>query len=85
MRSKKEIIRASELGQFHYCSISWYLQKCGYKPKSQRLQFGLDQHKKIGLKLDQIHKKIKRSRIIALLGLFLLVISLISLFFEVIL
>ena len=27
--SRGEIIKASEIGQFKYCSVKWYLQKCG--------------------------------------------------------
>lgn len=80
----KKIIRASEIGQYHYCSISWYLQRCGYKPKSKNLEFGQEQHKQVGDTLDYINKGLIKSKIIALLGYIILLISLLIIFFEVI-
>jgi len=84
MDSKRLIISASEIGQYHFCSIAWYLQKCGYKPKSQSLELGLEQHKKIGETIDYVNKKMIKSKIIALLGYIILFFSLLILIFEVI-
>ena len=81
----KKIIRASEIGQYHYCSISWYLQRCGYKPKSKSLEFGQEQHKHIGNTIDYLNKGLKISKTIALLGYILLLFSLLILIFGVIL
>ena len=38
--NKSDIIRASEIGQYQYCSISWKLQKNGYRPNSLYLNKG---------------------------------------------
>ena len=84
MNSKKKIISASEIGQYRYCSISWYLQRNGYKPKSKNLEFGLNQHKQLGSKIDNINKNLLKSKIIAIFGYILLVIGLFLLIFEVI-
>ena len=85
MNPKKPIITASEIGQFHYCSISWYLQKCGYKPKSENIKRGFEQHKKLGIIIDQVNRRIRKSRIIGFLGFILLSISVFFLLIEVIL
>jgi len=84
MNSKSIIISASEIGQYHYCSIAWYLQKCGYKPKSQSLEIGLEKHKKLGETLDQVHKNLIKSKITAFFGYTILFFSLLILIFEVI-
>ena len=84
MSSKKMIISASEIGQFHYCSISWYLQKCGYKPKSKTIEKGLEQHKQLGIKIDNINKNFKKAKIIAIIGYILLCFSLLLFLFEVV-
>ncbi len=85
MVSKRKILSVSEIGQYHYCSISWYLQKCGYKPKSQNLEIGLDHHKKLGNTIIQIQKNLIKSRIISLVGYILLLIGILIFIFEVIL
>jgi hypothetical protein len=84
MNPKKPIISASEIGQFHYCSISWYLQRCGYKPKSESIERGYEQHKKLGVTLDHVNKSLKKSKIIALLGFILLFLSLLFFLLEVV-
>ena len=85
MSSKKRIISASEIGQYHYCSVSWYLQRNGYRPKSKNLEIGLNRHKQLGMKIDNINKNLLKSKIIAIIGYVLFFISLIFLVFEVIL
>ena len=47
-------ITASEIGQYHYCSLSWYMKKCGYRPKSPSLQSGIRHHHRYG---TQLYKK----------------------------
>ena len=79
--NNSEIIRASEIGQYHYCPVSWYLQKCGYKPKSHNLEIGKKKHEELGIKIDNINVRIKKYRALEILGyLFLMVGVLIFLF-----
>jgi hypothetical protein len=80
---ENDIISASEIGQYQYCSISWFLQKCGYYPKSDSLDSGLIKHKNIGKIIDNIDRKQKKSRLLLLIGYLLFFIALIILLFEV--
>ena len=80
-----EIIRASEIGQYHYCSISWYLQKCGFKPRSSSLEVGRKKHIELGKIMDKTNVYIKWSRTLAFVGYFLLILGLSIFIFEVIL
>jgi len=68
-----DIISASEIGQYHYCSVGWYLQKCGYEPQSALLERGAQKHVELGKILDHTQKGLKRSRLLALAGYLLLI------------
>jgi hypothetical protein len=85
MHTKHDIISASEIGQYVYCSKSWYLQKCGYQPQSPRLEEGIQHHVTLGDTIDSMHHKTTVSWRLALLGLILLLLALLSIFYEVIL
>ncbi|KYK24882.1 hypothetical protein AYK24_05700 [Thermoplasmatales archaeon SG8-52-4] len=74
--NEKEIISASEIGQYHYCSIAWYLQRCGYQPKSEMLNIGIKKHMEMGKIIDYTQLSNKKSRILARIGYFCLVIGL---------
>ena len=80
-----DIIRASEIGQFHFCSIAWYLQKSGYEPKSSMLDFGAKKHLELGKLMDYTHSNIHKSRVIGIIGYLLLIIGFLILLFGVIL
>ncbi len=75
-RIKNNVLSASEIGQYIYCSVSWYLQKCGYKPESIKLDVGLKKHKKMGnfLKYTEVNKR--RLNILKIVGYSCLVVSL---------
>jgi hypothetical protein len=79
------VIRASEIGQYHYCSISWYLQKLGYKPKSQFLEIGSKKHEKLGNIIKHTQRNMIKSKILAAIGYLLLILIILILIFEVIL
>ena len=80
-----DVISASEIGQYHYCSIAWYLQKCGYKPKSPMLDIGIKKHLELGKVMDYTQINIKKTRTIAIIGYLLLIIGILIFLFEVIL
>jgi hypothetical protein len=82
--SYSDIISASEIGQYYFCSNAWYLQKCGYKPISPQLEVGIKKHKELGEIIDSTERDIEKSNIYALIGILLFIISLTILFFEVI-
>ena len=82
---KKDVISASEIGQYVYCSKSWYLQRCGYEPKSPFIDSGKKAHINLGLTIDGIRKEVRSSQRFAILGYLLLLITILVILFEVIL
>jgi len=83
--SEKDIISASEIGHYYFCSNAWFLQKCGFKPVSPQLDIGLKKHEALGKIISTTEKEIKKSNIFLLFGIIFLIISLLLLFFEVVL
>ena len=84
-RRDNNILSASEIGQYHYCPMSWYLQRCGYEPKSEYLEIGKEKHVELGRVMYHAEKNIKKSRFLAIIGYLLLVVVILFLLFEVIL
>ena len=82
--NKSDIIRASEIGQYQYCSISWKLQKNGYRPNSLYLKKGIKNHISHGKIIDYTNEKLKKSKILNLIAYLLLFFSLFIIVFEVI-
>lgn len=80
-----DVISASEIGQYHYCSMAWYLQKCGYEPKSPSLDNGIKKHVQLGEIIDYTQTNIKKSKLLAVIGYLLLAIVILIVIFEVIL
>ena len=78
-----DIISSSELGQFNYCSVAWYLQKSGYEPKSSKINIGKNEHIKVGNIVDKIQKKIDRIKIFTLIGYSILLLGILFLLFGV--
>ena len=50
------IIRASEIGQYRFCSIAWKLQKMGYVPNSPALKRGVKAHQSLGYQLESFDR-----------------------------
>lgn len=69
------ILKASEIGQFIYCPVAWHLQKQGYKVESPVLDKGLEEHFDLGGQIDIMTEEEKKSRVMLLVGLALIVIS----------
>jgi len=82
--SNSDIIKASEIGQYQFCSISWKLQKNGYLPDSPLLNKGKEIHISQGKNIDKINVLLRKYKISKILGYFLLVIAIIIIFYEVI-
>ena len=80
-----DTISASEIGQYHYCSMSWYLQKCGYEPKSEMLNVGKQKHVELGQTIDNIQANARKSRICKITAGLLFSIAFLVFIFEVIL
>jgi hypothetical protein len=80
-----DIISASEIGQYHYCSVAWYLQKCGYEPKSPLLDIGIKKHLELGKVIDYTRANIRKTRAISIIGYLFLIIGVLIFLYEVIL
>lgn len=80
-----DVINSSDISQFKYCSIAWYLQKIGYEPDSPKLKDGTKKHERLGTTIDKTESNFKKSRLLKNLGVLLLFISIIFFIFEVIL
>ena len=80
-----DIISASEIGQYHYCSVAWYLQKSGYQPKSPSLDVGTKKHIELGKILDNTETNIKKSKALKIIGCLILIIGILILLSGVIL
>ena len=79
-----DIIKASEIGQYQFCSISWKLQKNGYIPNSPYIKKGEKNHISHGKLIYYINNILKKSKILNLIGYLLLIFALLIIFFEVI-
>ena len=81
----KDVINASEIGQYAYCSVSWYLQRCGHKPDSPLLEIGKKAHINLGNTIDTIQRDIRHSKLFAIIGYLLLFFAIITILYWVIL
>lgn len=79
-----DVIRASEIGQYCFCSISWYLQKCGYKPISPMIKIGIKKHEELGKIIELSQKSSKKSKAFAAAGYLILFFGLFFVISEVI-
>ncbi len=69
------MINASEIGQYRYCSVGWFLQRCGFKPESESLKLGEKKHIKLGENIDRVERQESHSYLFRIVGYFLLVIG----------
>ena len=60
--NKKDVISASEIAQYAYCSVSWYLQRCGYHSDSPNLEKETGTHGEVGEKIDLVQTKEREAR-----------------------
>jgi hypothetical protein len=82
---KTDILSASEIGQYHYCSCAWMLQRCGYEPESPSLETGKEIHAALGNTIDGFETKMRSAQWVAILGLFVLCVAVFLFFLGVIL
>ena len=81
---KIDVLSASEIGQYRYCSYAWWLQRHGYEPESPDLESGKLVHTALGNTIDGFEVKLRNSRWYALLGFVVLCVAFLLVFFEVI-
>jgi hypothetical protein len=63
-------ISASEISQYVYCPVSWYLKRCGVEPQSFGLKRGIDAHEKAGSRLILLERRKRAASMFRLLGYF---------------
>jgi len=69
-------ISASEIGQYNYCSVAWYLQRCGYEPESRYLEQGTKAHVALGKTLEKVQWETKMVSRYTIIGVLFLVVFL---------
>jgi hypothetical protein len=82
---KTDVLSASEIGQYRYCSCAWLLHRCGYEPQSPFLEPGKQVHVALGNTIDGFETKMQYARWYAILGLVVLCVAFLLLLFGVIL
>jgi hypothetical protein len=84
-KKNSNIIRASEIGQFHYCPISWYLQRHGLESVSLYLEYGKIRHERLGTIIKKTHKHTSISKKLIYTGIIGVGIAFFLILIEVIL
>lgn len=82
---KTDVLSASEIGQYIYCSCAWQLHRCGYEAESPFLESGKQVHVAMGNKIDGLEGKMRYSRLLVLLGFVALCVAFLLVLFGVIL
>jgi hypothetical protein len=77
--NSNDVITASEIAQYAYCPISWYLKRSGCKPNTPGMIAGIEKHAKVGEKITLVQRKEKASRHFGLLGFLAIILALIVL------
>ena len=80
-----DVLSSSEIGQYYFCSMAWYLQRLGFKPDSPFLEAGVKKHEKLGKIIDQTQSKTRFSRILRYIAYCLFLLAFLVLIFEVVL
>ena len=81
---RSDVLSASEIGQYVFCSCAWQLRRMGYEPESPFLEPGKQAHIALGETIDGLERKIQYSRWCAVIGLIILGLALLFFFFGVI-
>ncbi|MEM0492339.1 MAG: hypothetical protein QXS02_00035 [Candidatus Thermoplasmatota archaeon] len=82
---RRDVLTASEIAQYVYCSNAWYLQRKGYTPSSSNLAQGYEEHYKLGETIDNITKYTHRSKLAIILGSLVLILTILIILLEVVL
>jgi hypothetical protein len=82
--NRSEVLSASEIGQYVFCSNAWRLRRMGYEPESPRLDQGTRTHVTLGNHFDAFDVRIRSSHWYLLIGLILIFLAGLLLFLEVI-
>lgn len=76
---RNPVIKASEIAQYEYCPVAWFLRRQGYKPDSKHLDPGSKAHADLGEKITSIQKSEEVSRKVSYVGYALMILAMIML------
>ncbi len=76
--SKRDFITASEISQYAYCPIAWYLERCGSTPESPDIERGKYEHNVAGKRLMRIQSQENSLRLVRLLEYLMLIGALLA-------
>jgi CRISPR-associated exonuclease Cas4 len=83
---EKEMVSAGDLEKYAYCPLSWWLNKMGYQTNSNSSKVGIEQHREIAERMDEIRKKERRAntyeRYVPIFAIGASVIAVISITFD---
>lgn len=57
LQNKNDVLSASEIAEYAYCSVFWYLQRCESDFDSSHLEKGAKKHLRAGGKALQVQTK----------------------------
>jgi len=83
--NKSDVLNASEIGQYQFCSMAWYLQRQGYEPISPLLDVGTEKHMLLGKAVDQVQSDTRWSKVLLTIGCLLMIMVFLIFLLEVIL
>ncbi|MDG6218844.1 MAG: hypothetical protein QCI00_05345 [Candidatus Thermoplasmatota archaeon] len=84
MNRNDRLFSASELGQYTFCSVSWYLKRQGHKsPSSKKKSHGVLVHDEIGRKMLRSQWLIRLSYIFIVCASLLLLFLALTLWFNI--
>ena len=77
--NNSDVITASEIAQYAYCPISWYLKRSGCQPNTHGMVAGMEKHAKVGVEISSVHRKEMASRHLGWLGFLAFIVALLVL------
>ncbi len=75
-KDQGKAISASEISQYVYCPVSWYLKRSGVQPQSPGFKRGIVEHKKAGGRLALLEKREKAAGTFQRLGTLSIILAL---------
>jgi CRISPR/Cas system-associated exonuclease Cas4 (RecB family) len=69
-KNDSKAISASEISQYVYCPVSWYMKRSGVQPQSFGLKRGIDAHEEAGSRLILLERRERAAGMFRLLGIF---------------
>jgi len=77
--NRRYVISASEIAQYSFCPVGWYLQRCGCSPESPGLDEGAEKHREVGRMVEYVQKREEISAALTRIVLVLLLVAIILL------